>query len=41
MSKPNLFESKNVRNIVRNGIPPKYMHKFLFRLFNIQKAWKL
>ena len=38
MSKPNLFESKNVRNIVRNGIPPKYMHKFLFRLFNITKS---
>ena len=37
MSKPNLFESKNVRNIVRNGIPPKYMYKFLFRLFNITK----
>ena len=38
MSKPNLFESKNVRNIVRNGIPPKYMHQFLLKLFNINKS---
>ena len=38
MSKPNLFESKNVRNIVRNGIPPKYMHKFILKLFNISKS---
>ena len=37
MSKPNLFESKNVRNIVRNGIPPKYMNQFLLKLFNISK----
>ena len=26
MSKPNLFESKNVRNIVRNGIPPSLIY---------------
>ena len=37
MSKPNLFESKNVRNIVRNGIPPKYMNQFIIKLFNISK----
>ena len=37
MTKPNLFESKNVRNIVRNGIPPKYMNTFLLKLFNITK----
>ena len=37
MSKPNLFESKNVRNIVRSGIPPKYMRQFILRLFNINK----
>ena len=38
MTKPNLFESKNVRNIVRNGIPPKYMNTFLLKLFNITKS---
>ena len=32
MLKPDLFESKNVRTIVRNGIPPKYMNKFILRL---------
>ena len=37
MTKPNLFESKNVRNIVRNGIPPKYMNTFLLKLLNITK----
>ena len=37
MSKPNLFESKNVRNIVRNGVPPKFMHQFILKLFNISK----
>ena len=37
MLKPDLFESQNVRTIVRNGIPPKYMHKFILRLFNITK----
>ena len=37
MTKPNLLESKNVRNIVRNGIPPKYMNTFLLKLFNITK----
>ena len=38
MMKPDLFESQNVRTIVRNGIPPKYMHRFLLRLFNISKS---
>lgn len=37
MLKPDLFESKNVRTIVRNGIPPKYMNQFILRLFNITK----
>lgn len=37
MMKPDLFESQNVRTIVRNGIPPKYMHRFIMRLFNITK----
>ena len=38
MTKPDLFESKNVRNTVRNGIPPKYMNKFILKLFNITKS---
>ena len=38
MTKPDLFESKNVRNIVRNGVPPKYMHRFILKLFNINKS---
>ena len=38
MMKPDLFESQNVRTIVRNGIPPKYMHRFILRLFNISKS---
>ena len=37
MTKPNLFESKNVRNIIRNGVPPKYMNTFILKLFNITK----
>ena len=37
MAKPDPFESQNVRTIVRNGIPPKYMHTFILRLFNIKK----
>ena len=37
MTKPDLFESQNVRTIVRNGIPPKYMNKFILRLFDINK----
>ena len=35
LSKPNLFESKNAKNLCRNGVPPKYMHDFLLKLFNI------
>ena len=38
MTKPDLFESKNVRNIVRSGIPPKYMYQFILKLFNINKS---
>ena len=38
MMKPDLFESQNVRTIVRNGIPPKYMNRFILRLFNISKS---
>ena len=37
MNKPDLYDSQNVRTIVRNGIPPKYMRKFILRLFNISK----
>lgn len=37
MMKADLFESQNVRTIVRNGIPPKYMNRFILRLFNIAK----
>ena len=35
LSKPNLFESKNAKNLVRGGVPPKYMHDFLLKLFNL------
>ena len=37
MTKQDLFESQNVRTIVRNGIPPKYIRRFLFRLFKVFK----
>ena len=37
MSKKDMFESQNVRTIVRNGIPPKYMRTFIMKLFNINK----
>ena len=35
LSKPNLFESKNAKNLVRSGVPPKYLHDFLLKLFNL------
>ena len=35
MGKPDLFESQNAKNIVRNGIPPKYIREFLLKLFKI------
>ena len=35
MSKQNLFDSQNARNLERNGVPPKYMRQFLLKLFNI------
>ena len=35
MSKPNLFESKNAKNLARAGVPPKYLHDFLLKLFNL------
>ena len=35
LSKPNLFESKNAKNLVRAGVPPKYLHDFLLKLFNL------
>jgi hypothetical protein len=35
MSKPNLFESKNAKNLARAGVPPKYIHDFLLKLFNL------
>ena len=38
LSKPNLFESKNAKNLVRAGIPPKYLHDFLLKLFNLSEV---
>lgn len=38
MSKPNLFESQNARALERNGVPPKYMRKFLLKLYNIKEG---
>ena len=35
LSKPNLFESKNAKNLVRSGVPPKYLHDFILKLFNL------
>ena len=35
LSKPNLFESQNAKNLCRNGIPPNYIHDFILKLFNI------
>ena len=35
LSKPNLFESKNAKNLARAGVPPKYIHDFLLKLFNL------
>ena len=35
LSKPNLFESKNAKNLVRAGVPPKCLHDFLLKLFNL------
>ena len=29
LSKPNLFQSKNAKNLVRNGVRLKYLHDFL------------
>ena len=37
LSKPNLFESKNAKNLVRSGVPPKYLHDFLLKLFNLSE----
>ena len=38
LSKPNLFQSKNAKNLVRNGVPPKYLHDFLLKLFNLSEV---
>ena len=35
LTKPNLFESKNAKNLVSAGVPPKYLHDFLLKLFNL------
>ena len=35
LSKPNLFESKNAKNLIRSGVPPKYLHDFLLKIFNL------
>ena len=37
LSKPNLFQSKNAKNLVRSGVPPKYMHDFLLKLFDLSE----
>jgi len=37
LSKPNLFQSKNAKNLVRTGVPPKYLHDFLLKLFNLNE----
>ena len=37
LSKPNLFQSKNAKNLVRTWVPPKYIHNFLLKLFNISE----
>ena len=36
LSKPNLFQSKNAKNLVRSGVPPKYLHDFLLKLCDIK-----
>ena len=35
LSKPNLFQSKNAKNLVRSGVPPKYLRDFLLKMFNL------
>ena len=37
LSKPNLFQSKNAKNLVRSGVPPKYLHDFLLKLCDIKE----
>ena len=37
LSKPDLFQSKNAKNLVRSGVPPKYMHDFLLKLFGLKE----
>jgi hypothetical protein len=37
LTKPNLFESQNAKNLCRNGIPPNYIHDFILKLFNISQ----
>ena len=38
MAKANLFESQNAKILSRNGIPPKYMHHFLLKLYNLSEV---
>ena len=38
MTKSNLFESQNAKTLSRNGIPPKYMHDFLLKLYNLKNV---
>lgn len=35
MTKKNLFESKNCKNLIRSGVPLKYLRELLLKLFDI------
>ncbi len=35
MGKPNFFESKNIKNLIRNGVPLTYMRDFLLKIYEI------
>ena len=37
MSKKKLFESKNCKNLIRAGVPLKYMRKLILKLFDIHE----
>lgn len=37
MSKKNLFVSKNCKNLIRSGVPLKYMRELLLKLFDIHE----
>jgi hypothetical protein len=37
MSKKNLFESKNCKNLIRSGLPLKYIRELILRLFDYEE----